>query len=122
MSATTMPAVVDAWTDAERSGDPAALAAVLADDFVGVGPLGFVLDKTAWIDRHASGALVNERFGLTDASVRTRGPVAVIVAEQVQTTTYRGEPRDGRFRITLVTAEERIVSLQLSPIQPPRSL
>ncbi|MGA7087805.1 MAG: hypothetical protein WA695_05755 [Candidatus Dormiibacterota bacterium] len=41
-------------TTAERDGGVEALKA-LADDFYGVGPLGFVLPRTAWLDRHRQG-------------------------------------------------------------------
>jgi ketosteroid isomerase-like protein len=37
------------WAEAESSGDADALAALLADDFVLVGPLGFMLDKQQYV-------------------------------------------------------------------------
>ncbi|MDQ6614985.1 MAG: nuclear transport factor 2 family protein [Actinomycetota bacterium] len=41
-----------AWTGADRDGDTTSLEAKLTGDFVGVGPLGFVLNKPAWLARH----------------------------------------------------------------------
>ena len=39
----------EAWVRAEADADVAALEALAADDFVFVGPAGFVLDKRAWL-------------------------------------------------------------------------
>jgi hypothetical protein len=52
----TIDSFLDEWTSAERAGDTSALAALLTDDFTGVGPLGFVLPKAAWLARHQQGA------------------------------------------------------------------
>jgi ketosteroid isomerase-like protein len=41
------------WADAERAGDADALEQLLADDFLLVGPLGFMLDKTRTSARSA---------------------------------------------------------------------
>jgi hypothetical protein len=68
-----------AWNDAEARGDPAALDALLADDFRGDGPEGFVLEKESWLDRHRRGDLT------VDSAVR----------------------RDGRWRIVNVQLGER---------------
>ena len=53
------------WSAAERVGDAAALDKLLADDFVGVGPLGFTLSKREWLARH-DGGLRYETFGLEE--------------------------------------------------------
>lgn len=46
---------LDAWTAAERDGDTATTDGLLTGDFVGIEPLGFVLDTQAWLLRHADG-------------------------------------------------------------------
>jgi hypothetical protein len=40
---------------AETEADAAALGELATDDFMLVGPLGFVLDKEQWIDRRLAG-------------------------------------------------------------------
>ena len=92
------------WTTAERSGDAAALDKLLADDFTGVGPLGFTLSKQDWLDRHAAGDLKYRTFELADVAVRRYGDAAVVIAQQSAAGAYRGHEVPGDLRVTLVVA------------------
>ncbi len=110
-----------AWASAERQGDVAALGDILAADFVGVGPRGFLLDKDQWLARYRSGDLANTTFALSELSVRVYGPAAVLIARQTQESTYQGRPVPmGELRVTLVLIEQasawRLAGLHLSPI------
>jgi ketosteroid isomerase-like protein len=128
-----MPSITDerileltaAWVDAELRADTDALRAMLHDDFVGVGPLGFMLPKPAWIGRHHSGDLEYQSLSLSDTSVRHFGDTAIVIAAQHQQATYQGRPVPGdQFRITMVIVgdgEPRIAGIQLSPIAAPPS-
>ena len=92
------------WTAAEQSGDAAALDNLLAEDFTGVGPLGFTLSKQEWLARHAGGDLTYRTFELADIAVRRYSDVAVVVAQQRATGAYRGREVPGELRVTLVVA------------------
>ena len=70
--------LVRAWAEAEQRNDAGALDGLLADDFVGVGPLGFVLDRQQWLDRFGDG-LENRSFAVQDPQVRDYGTAAVVV-------------------------------------------
>jgi ketosteroid isomerase-like protein len=116
--------LVEDWANAELAGDTDFLHATLADDFVGVGPRGFTLTKEQWLDRHESGNLRYENFGLDEVGARPYGDAAVVVCRQDADGVY--EDDNGRydiqeqFRATLVFVRQqgrwRLAGLQLSPI------
>jgi ketosteroid isomerase-like protein len=116
--------VVEAWAAAELHGDTAFLERTLADDFIGVGPRGFTLTKEQWLERHESGKLGYESFGLDEVEVRPYGDAAVTVCRQSAEGVYEDE--NGRydiheqFRATLVFVRQQgrwvLAGLQLSPI------
>ena len=116
--------LVNDWAAAELGGDTASLKEILADDFVAVGPRGFVLTGEQWIARHDAGSLEYRSFGLDEAEVRTYGDAAIVVCRQTAAGVYADENGrydiDERFRATLVFVRQeenwRLAGLQLSPI------
>jgi ketosteroid isomerase-like protein len=112
------------WASAELRGDTAFLGRALADDFVGVGPHGFTLKKEQWLERHGSGKLRYESFGLDEIKVRPYGDAAVTICRQTAEGVYEDE--NGRydiheqFRATLILVKLQgswlLAGLQLSPI------
>jgi Domain of unknown function (DUF4440) len=65
-----VPHLVSRWAAAEQDNDPGALDALLAQNVVGVGAAGFVLDREQWTsfaDRDVSG-----RYRLTLTAVRAQ--------------------------------------------------
>jgi ketosteroid isomerase-like protein len=93
--------LVGRWAAAEQGNDAEALDELLADDFVGVGPLGFVLDRDQWLGRFGNG-LENRAFAVEDAQVRDYGAAAVVVGVLAQETSFQGGDNSGRFRLSLV--------------------
>lgn len=108
------------WADAELRGDTDALREVLADDFVGIGPRGFVLGKRDWIDRHGTHALEYSEFTWDDVQIHLHGSVAVMTGRNHAHGIQAGNAFEGRFRGMLVLKHQgkhwRIVAAQLGPI------
>jgi ketosteroid isomerase-like protein len=116
--------LADAWATAELRGDTTFLERILTDDFIGIGPLGFMLTKQEWLARHKSGDLKYESFSLDEVKVRVYNDAAILTGRQAQKATYRGNSIPGQFRIMLVFVQQQgqwqLASLQLSTIgQPP---
>jgi ketosteroid isomerase-like protein len=95
-------AVLSRWTAAEVGGGTAALQQLIAEEFTGVGPLGFTLSKQDWLDRHAPGALAYTSFELTEMQVHDYGDTATVIGRQHADGTYQGHPTPSDMRITLV--------------------
>jgi ketosteroid isomerase-like protein len=94
-------AIASHWVQAEAAGDVTTLQRLFAEDFAGVGPAGFVLQKKDWIERYNNG-LTNDTFTLTDLQVREYDHFAVGIGVQVQTGSFQGRTIDGKFRVTLI--------------------
>jgi uncharacterized protein (TIGR02246 family) len=97
--------LVRRWAAAEQDNDAQALAGLLADDFVGVGPVGFVLDRGQWLARFGNG-LTNRAFAVDDPQARDYGDAAVVVGVLAQQTSFQGADNSGRFRISLVAVRQ----------------
>jgi len=112
--------LADAWAAAELRGDIAFLERALEDDFIAVGPLGFMLTKQEWLARHQSGDLKYDSFDLDEVKVRVYNEAAALIGRQTQDAAYRGNPVNARLRATLVFVRQegqwRLASLHLSPI------
>jgi hypothetical protein len=113
-----------AWAAAELRGDTAFLERALADDFIGIGPLGFMLTKQEWLARHQSGDMKYESLDLDEVNVRIYNEEAVLIGRQGQDAAYRDNSVKAQRRTTLVLihlrGQRQLASLHLSPIgQPP---
>ena len=108
------------WAEAERRGDAAALDPLLADDFLLVGPLGFLLTKEQYLGSRLSGDLKHQSFAWDDVQVRFYRETAVAVGTQTQQSTYQGLDASGCFRVTQIAVRQNdhwvIAGIHLSPI------
>jgi ketosteroid isomerase-like protein len=116
--------LADTWATAEFQGDTAFLEKLLAEDFVGVGPLGFLLSKQEWLARHRSGDMKYTAHTLDEASVRAYTAAAIVIGRLAQEATYRGNPMNTQMRTTLVFVHQhgqwQLASLHFCTIgQPP---
>lgn len=109
--------LTDTWAAAEAAGDAASLDALLTEDFRGIGPHGFVLDRTQWLARFQDDFSVTD-LRISDVEVREHGDVAMLVGLQTQAATYRGHPSHGRFRLSMTLhrrdTQWRVLGVQLS--------
>ena len=114
--------LVERWATAEQGNDARALEELLAGDFAGVGPLGFVLGRDQWLARFGNG-LENRVFAVQDAQVREYGTAAVVVGVLAQETSFQGADNSGRFRLTLVAARPAdrwlLANAHIGMLQPP---
>lgn len=92
------------WAAAEQRGDVGFLEGALTGEFVGVGPLGFMLNKQQWLGRFAGG-LSFESFALDEVEARLYEGAAVVTGHQKQAGAFQGNDVDGEFRATLVFTE-----------------
>ena len=95
--------LLSAWADAERRGDTSATDQLLTDDFAGIGPVGFVLPKQAWLQRHTSGTLHYDELTLDEVSTRIHGSAAVTTARWNARGTAQGHAIPEASRSTLVS-------------------
>jgi ketosteroid isomerase-like protein len=116
--------LADTWATAELQGDTAFLEQLLADDFVGVGPLGFLLTKQQWLARYQSGDMKYSAHTLDEVRVRAYNEAAIVIGRLTQQATYRGNPMNAQMRTTLVFVHQhgqwQLASLHFCNIgQPP---
>jgi len=115
--------LVQRWAAAEAHNDSRLLDGLLAGDFIGVGPLGFVLNRDQWLARFRNG-LENRAFAVEEPQVHEHGgTAAVVVGVLAQQTSFRGGDNSGRFRVTLVAVRPGdnwlLGSAHIGPLQAP---
>ncbi|KXO88010.1 DUF4440 domain-containing protein [Tsukamurella pulmonis] len=114
--------LVERWRQAELSGDDADLAAVLASDFVGVGPMGWLRTKDEWVEKYRSGVVSNDRFDLVGLIVVSLSSTsAIVVADQAQAGRNGAVSTDGRFRFSLTVGTDNLIhSIHVTRIVEPK--
>ena len=109
-----------AWSDAEVRGDRTKLDTLLTEQFVGVGPRGFLLTKAEWLDRHASGDLKYRSIEVDEIEVHPYGDAALVTSVQSQDGSYQAHDIRGSFRTSQLMVRDdgqwRLASIQYSPM------
>ena len=110
------------WAEAEQRADTETLETMAVDGFRLVGPLGFVLDKTQWLNRFRGG-LVMKSLSWDEVDVREFGDTAIAIGVHTQEGTHQGNPVNGKFRATHVLVRDggqwRLAGIHLSPVGGP---
>lgn len=116
--------LVQRWAAAEQENDAGRLDGLLAGEFAGVGPFGFILTRDQWLARFTNG-LVNRSFAVTDLQVRDLGTAAAGIGVLAQETSWQGHDNSGRFRVTLVAVRAGegwlLAHVHIGPLQAPPS-
>jgi ketosteroid isomerase-like protein/catechol 2,3-dioxygenase-like lactoylglutathione lyase family enzyme len=109
------------WAAAEVDGDVKTLDGLLVEEFCGIGPFGFVLDKAAWLDRFARG-LHTTALSLSELQVHIHPCGAVVVGVLDQQATFNDFDSSGQYRISLVVTRGggywKIASCHIGPLDP----
>ena len=108
---------------AELFGDVVVLGEVLAPDFRGIGPRGFILTKEDWLAKHRTGDLKYEAFERSEMTVRTYGDAAIMTSRESTKAFYKGRevPGGDDRTIHVFVRQEgrwRLAGIHLSPILP----
>lgn len=111
------------WAAAEQRGDIPFLERTLADDFVAIGPRGFMLTREGWIQRIRSGDLKYETLTWDEVNVRTYGDAAIVTGRSTQKLKFQNQPMENDLRATLVLVKHqgvwRLAGIHMSPIAEP---
>jgi ketosteroid isomerase-like protein len=98
------PSVADAvkqlehdWTDAAKAGDMDKLGAILADDWMGIGPDGKVAGKKAYMADYKSGASKLESFEFGPMDVKVLGSTAVVQGSDTEKSVTAGKDSSGKY-------------------------
>src|SRR6266702_7503258 len=79
------------WATAELQHDTAFLEKCLSDDFVGVGPLGFLLTRQEWLARHQTGDLKYDVHSLDEVRVRAYNEAAIVIGRLTKASSLAGQ-------------------------------
>ncbi|SRR6266542_3510296 len=106
------------FDQAELHADAATLRRLIADDFLSIGPKGFVLDKDAWIGRHVHFKYLS--LDTSDLDIRVYNGAAIVRCVQRNRATYKGEQIALAVRASHMwvdmQGEWRLAGIQFSPL------
>jgi ketosteroid isomerase-like protein len=110
--------VQDRFDQAERTADLDTLRELISEDFLSIGPRGFVLDKQQWIDRHRE--FTYHALDTSEMDVRRYGDTAVVRDVQRNRATWRDQQVQVATRVSQVWVRRadrwQLVAIQFSPL------
>ena len=116
----TIQRLEDQWHAAVRSNDGAAMASMLADSYIGIGPDGMIVSKNQELADRANGQEHLQRLDVLERRIRIYGTTAVVTSKVDLQGDYSGQPLLGQYRYTRVWSLQhgqwRIVSFEASRI------
>lgn len=114
----TIQNLQEEFDQAELHADRERLRELIDDDFVSIGPRGFLLDKEQWIARHDEFAY--ETLETSEMDVRVFDQTAIVRDVQRNRSRYREEQLEHAFRVGQVwlrrDADWRLAAIQFSPL------
>jgi hypothetical protein len=104
---------------AELAADTETLQELLAEDFLSIGPKGFVLTKSEWIDRHVH--FTYHALDTDDVDIRTyNSDTAIVRNVQRNRATYQGNESEIAVRVSQTWVRQggawRLAGIQFSPL------
>jgi ketosteroid isomerase-like protein len=110
--------IQDRFDHAELTADAETLRELIADDFLSIGPKGYVMDKKQWIDRHST--FTYHELDTSEMDVRTYGDTAIIRDVQRNQATWEGHDVAVNTRVSQVWVRQdgqwRLAGIQFSPL------
>ena len=106
------------FDNAELHADTKKLQELLTEDFLSIGPKGFVLDKEQWINRHKQFSY--QQLETSDMTIRLYDNTAIVCNIQKNEATFNSEPVNLTVRVTQVWIRQpegwQLASIQFSPL------
>lgn len=103
---------------AELAADLDTLTELIAEDFLSIGPKGFVMDKAEWIARHVH--FDYHALDIRETDVRGYGDTVIVRNVQRNRAQWRDEQVQVNTRVTQVWVRQplgwRLASIQFSPL------
>jgi hypothetical protein len=108
----------DKFDEAELHGDTDTLLDLIAEDFLSIGPRGFVLNKEQWVNRHAE--FKYDKLETSDKDIRLYDKAAIIRNIQRNEASYKNEPVKVSMRVSQVWINQqndwKLAGIQFSPL------
>jgi len=113
----TIRELQEQFDQAELHADLDVLQRLIADDFLSIGPKGFVLNKQEWIDRHIHFKYLE--LETSDRDIRLYDKTALVRNIQRNKAVYKEEPVEIAVRVMQVWVEIngrwQLAGIQFSP-------